>query len=72
MRVNLDHSAGSFFAYIANYSGSLKVSWLLLSGNAVVLPIGITFKCIDSAILKLKLSCLKNIVVWKTCAIKRT
>ena len=36
----------------------------LLSGKAVVLPIRITFQRIDSAILKLTLSYLKNIVVW--------
>ena len=33
---------------------------LLQSGKAVVLTIRITFKRIDSAILKLLLSCLKN------------
>ena len=45
-----DYSGGSFFAYIANYLGSLS---LLLSGKAVVLPIRITFKCIYSAVQKL-------------------
>ena len=43
----------------------------LLSCKAVVLPIMIAFKSIYSAILKLKLSCLKNVVVWKACAIMR-
>ena len=44
---------------------------LLLSGKAVVLPIKITFKRIDSAILKLTLCFLKIIVVWNIYAIKR-
>ena len=43
---------------------------LLLSGKAVVPPIKITFKRIDSAKLKLTLSCLKSIVVWNTYAIE--
>ena len=56
------------FAYIAAYLKSLS---FLLSAKAVVLLIKITFKRIDSAIPKLTLSCLKNIVVWNTYAIKR-
>ena len=42
-----------------------------LNGKAVVLPIRITFKRIDSALVKLTLSCLKNVIVWNTYAIKR-
>ena len=61
------HSAG-FFAYIANYLGSLSV---LLCGEAVVLPIRIAFQRTDYVILKLSFSCLKNNVVWNYCAIKR-
>ena len=56
------HSAGSFFL-------TLRIIWgrvvLLLSGKAVFLPIRINFKRIDLAILKLTLSCLKNIVEWR-------
>ena len=48
-----------FFAYIENYLGHLV---LLLSGKAVVLPNKITFKRIDSAILKLTLFALK--IFW--------
>ena len=62
-------STGSIFAYIANYSGLLV---FLLSGSALVLLIWITFKRIDSAILELTFSCLKNIVMWNTHAIKTT
>ena len=39
---------------------------LLPSVKNVVLPIKITFKRVDLAMLKLTLSCLKNIVVWNT------
>ena len=69
IRVNFHHSAASLFVYIANYSGHLV---LLQSGKGVVLLIWITFKRIDSAILKLTLCCIKNLVVWNTCALKRT
>ena len=63
------HSAGSCFDYIANFSGSLS---FFLSSRTFIEPIRITFKRIDSAILKLALSCLKNIVVLNIFAIKRT
>ena len=44
---------------------------LLLNDKAFVLPSRKTFKRIDSETLKLTLSCLKNDVVWNTCAIKK-
>ena len=54
------------------FSPTLQISRghlvLLLSGKAVVLPIRITFKRIDSAMLKLTFPCLINILVWNTFA----
>ena len=61
-------SACVFFAYYAYYSKSLS---FLLSSKAVAPPIRLTFYGIDSAILKLTLSFLKNIVVCNTYAFKR-
>ena len=69
MRVNLPSlSRPVFFSLILLIiRGHLLV---LLSDKVVVLPTRITFKRIDSAILKPILSCLKSIVVWNICAIK--
>ena len=57
MCINLVSLSRCFFTYIANYGVAT------VSGKAVVPPIRITFKRIDLAILKLRLSCLKNIMV---------
>ena len=57
------HLSGYFLLALEIIQGHLV---FLLFGKAVVLSIKITFKRIDTTILKLALSCLKNIVVWST------
>ena len=67
MRVNLLYSADFF---LPTLQITRDHALLVLRGMDIVLPIKITFKHIDLAILKLTLSCVKNIVVWNAYAIK--
>ena len=58
------HIAGFFFGLLWTFS--IVADWYGCRSTIMI-----TFKRIDSAMLKLTLSCLKSIVVWNTCAIKR-
>ena len=67
MRVNLPSLSRFFFSPTLQI---IRVHLaLLLSGRLSFYPL-VTFKPIDSEILKVTFSCLKNIVVWNTCVIK--